>query len=81
MAKYAPLLNFLDNIPIEARVDAYLESERWPGYPMPPANPNPLIVKNINDYVTLPRPRPQPGGRVFRKNQRYAFLSDYNTYP
>ena len=51
MSTYAPLQGFLNSVPIEAQVDAFLESEKWPGYPHPPANPNPLIVKNIEHYL------------------------------
>lgn len=81
MSRYIFLSDVLDNVPIEAKVDAYLDAQKWPGYPSIPANPYPIVVKDIDKYVTSPKPVHQPGGRVYRKNQKYAFLSDYNTYP
>lgn len=79
--RYAPLVEFTDNIPIKTKVKAYEDAQKWPGYPQQPANPYPIIVPNISKYVNLQSPMPSPGGRVLKKNQQYAFLSNYDIYP
>lgn len=80
-ARYAPLVEFLDDVPIDVKVSAYNKATEWPGYPPKPGNPYPNVVPNMNRYIREPVPVPSPGGRVLKKNQRYAFLSNYDTYP
>jgi len=81
MSRYASLMDVSDGTPIEAKVAAYLNAQVWPGFPKYPGNPYPNEVKNVNSYFPSLKPVPSPGGRVLRKNQRYVFLSNYNTYP
>lgn len=78
---YIPLMEMFDTVPIETKVDAYLKSEEWPGYPVKPGNPLPLKIKDIDKYIPDVKPISPPGGRVFRRTQRYVFLSNYNNYP
>lgn len=81
-SRYTPLLEVHGgSTPIEAKVDAYLKAQEWPGYPKNPGNPLPLQIHNIDKYIPDVKPIPPPGGRVFRRNQRYVFLSNYNNYP
>lgn len=79
--KYAPLIEHIDDISIDTKVAAYNKAMEWPGYPKQPGNPYPIVVPNINKYIREPKPIPPPGGRVLKKNQRYAFLSNLDVYP
>jgi hypothetical protein len=79
--RYAPLVEILDDVPIDVKVAAYNKAVEWPGYPPKPGNPYPIVVPNMNKYIREPVPTPSPGGRVLKKNQRYAFLSNYDIFP
>jgi len=59
--------------------EAQTLASTWPGYPLNPVQPHPIIKDNR--YIQTIRPVPPLGGRNTKRGGGYSSLSNYNVIP